>query len=93
MEEGKFYLIVSPFFMTYVGRFVRHANFRESVITDALYFTRTGTTFNKLCADGMVSESQYHPFGDGVEIIIPFEGAKFPWRAATPWIGKKGRNK
>lgn len=93
MEEGKYYLIVSPFFMTYVGRFVRHASFRESIIDNALYFTRTGTTFNQLCEKGMVAESQYHPFGDDVEIVIPFEGAKFPWRGPTPWVGKKGGKK
>lgn len=90
MEPGKYYLIVSPFFMTYVGRFVEHLNFRESVIDNALYFTRTGVTFDRLCATGMVSESVYHSFGDGVRVIIPFEGSKFPWRGPTPWVGKGG---
>lgn len=91
MEEGKFYLIVSPFFMTYVGRFVRVLNFREVAIDNALYFTRTGTTFNNLCKSGMVAESQYHAFENDVEQIVPFEGAKFPWNGPTPWVKKGGR--
>ena len=84
MEQGKFYLISSPWFWTFVGRYIRHANFSEIVLEDAVYFTRTGATFDKLATKGMVGESQYHPLPG--EILIPAQGLKIPWLAKTPWV-------
>lgn len=87
LEEGQFYLFACPWDWTWVGRYVRHLNFQELVIDDAIYFTRTGATFDVLTTKGLVlsgdRKSQIHPCGNGV--IIPAQGPKIPWRAATPW--------
>jgi hypothetical protein len=83
MEPGKFYLVCAPFFMTFVGRYVKHLNFQEFVMDNCLYFTVTGATFDILTHEGMQEKSKYHVVGDG--IIIPSQGPKFPWHAKTPW--------
>jgi hypothetical protein len=88
MEPGTFWLFACPWDWTWVGRYVKHLSFQELIIDDALYFTRTGATFDLLCKDGLTGQSQIHPCGNG--IIIPAQGPKIPWRAATPWAkGKK----
>lgn len=86
MEEGKFYIFSCPFFWTFVGRFVRQITLQDFLIDDALYFTRTGATFDILCKKGMQGESIFHVVGNG--IIIPAQGPKFPWHAPTPWVKK-----
>ena len=83
MEQGRFYLISSPWFWTFVGRYVRHVNFQEIELDDAVYFTRTGATFDVLAVSGMNSNSKYHPLPS--PIIIPAQGLKIPWLAKTPW--------
>lgn len=104
MQPDQFYLISAPFFWTFVGRYVRHLNFQELVLADAVYFTRTGRTFDELCSAGMVErgdgKSLYHAlkadliiggevFRGGV--IVPAQGPKFPWTAPTPWVAKRER--
>jgi hypothetical protein len=87
MEPGTFWLFACPWFFTVVGRFVRHVNFQEMEIEDALYFTRTGATFDVLCTKGMVpgrEGSKYHPLPG--RVIIPTAGLKIPWLAPTPWV-------
>lgn len=90
MEPGKFYLIASPWFWTYVGRFVRHLNFQELVLEDAIYFTFTGATFDILCTKGLVlsgdKKSKFHALPK--QIIIPAQGVKIEWLAPTPWVEK-----
>ena len=90
MEEGKFYLFACPFFWTFVGRYVKHLNFQELVIEDAIYFTRTGATFDILCTKGLVLEgegrSRYHVLPG--QPIISAQGPKIEWRAKTPWVKK-----
>lgn len=102
MREGQFYLVSAPFFWTVVGRYVRHLNFMKVVLADAMYFTRTGATFDVLCAEGLVltgdrdRRSLYHPMRkplllpDGTEvrngILVPANGLEFPWGAPTPWV-------
>lgn len=100
LKEGKFHLHACPFFFTFVGQYVRHLNFQELVIAHAMYFTRTGATFDVLCAKGLVTtgdnKSEYHPcrvvleLEDGTLIpnglVIPAQGPKFPWAAETPWV-------
>lgn len=90
MHEGRYYLFACPWFFTVVGRFVRYANFQEIEVRDAVYFTRTGATFDKLCTDGMVGGpqgSKYHPLKDREDegVLIPAAGLKVPWLAPTPW--------
>lgn len=94
MEKGQFYLFACPWDWTWVGQYVRHINGgQEIVIDNALYFTRTGATFDVLTRSGMIlsgdKKSLYHPCGDG--IIIPAYGPKIPWRAPTPWVKGGGR--
>lgn len=86
MEPGKFYLIAAPWFWTFVGRYVRHLNFSEIILEDAIYFTRPGATFDVLARKGLVSNSQIHPLPG--QIIIPSQGLKIPWLAQTPWVEK-----
>lgn len=98
MEPGRFYLISCPWYWTFVGRFIRHVNMQECAIAEAIYFTTTGATFDILCSKGMQLGSRYHPvrvplvLADGTEVpnglIIPSQGPKFPWGAATPWVSK-----
>jgi hypothetical protein len=83
VEEGKFYLFACPWDWTFVGRFRKQLSFQELVIDKAIYFTRTGATFDKLCSEGLNKQSLYHHVGDG--IIIPAQAIKFPWAAKTPW--------
>ena len=45
MEKGKFYLFASPWFWTCVGRYVRHLNFQDIEIADAIYFHADGGRF------------------------------------------------
>jgi len=86
MEVGKFYLFANPWFWTFVGRFVRHINFQEIEIADAIYFTRSGATFDVLCMTGLHSNSKVHKCPAGM--IISSNGPKFPWLAKTPWVEK-----
>ena len=89
MEPGKFYLIASPWFWTFVGRYVKHLNFQEIVLADAIYFTRTGAPFDILARKGLVSGengSKHHALPG--EILIPAQGLKIPWQAPTPWVKK-----
>jgi hypothetical protein len=100
MKPGDWYLFACPFFFTYVGRYVRHLSFQDLVIADAIYFTRTGATFDRLCSEGLVltggKKSLYHPAAVPLElptgevirggVIIPAQGPKHPWRAGTPWV-------
>src|SRR5580693_6628275 len=73
IEPGKFYLFVSPFFMTYVGRYVKTLNFQELVIDDAIYFQYTGRKFGELCREGIKvggeNKTQYDTLPNGT--IIP----------------------
>ncbi len=100
MEAGKFYLFSSPFFWSFVGRYVKHLNFQEIVIADAMYFTCTGATFDVLCKTGLVDgTSKCHPsrvdlvLSDGTVVpngnIIPSQGPKWAWGAKTPWVEKR----
>ena len=89
MEPGKFYLFSCPFFWTFVGRFVRQASFQDIEVADAIYFTRTGATFDVLCSRGLVltgdRKSLYH--GPFTTLLIPANPTvKFPWLAKTPWV-------
>lgn len=89
MEKGKFYLISSPWFWTFVGRYVGPINFQEIALEDAIYFTRTGATFDLLATKGMIrgeNGSKYHALPG--QIIIPAQGLKVPWLAPTPWVSK-----
>ena len=100
MQKGKFYLYACPFFWTWVGEYVMHLNFQEVVIADAMYFTRTGATFDILCDKGLIlggdQESLICPIrrdlmlADGAKVrngaIIPAQGPKLAWGAATPWV-------
>ena len=78
-------MLALPWFFTVVGRFVRQVNFREIELSDALYFTRTGATFDVLSSKGMQKESQFHHFAEK-RIIVPDGGIKIPWTAKTPWV-------
>lgn len=54
----------------------------------AIYFTRTGATFDVLCSKGLIlsgdRKSQYH--GPWRELFIPAHPTIwFPWEAARPW--------
>lgn len=102
MQEGQFYLFSPPFFWTFVGRYVRHRNFQEIVIADAMYLIYAGRPFGELCTKGVVetgdNETRYSVMRVDREIdgemirggvIIPAQGPKFPWAASTPWV--KGR--
>jgi hypothetical protein len=91
MQEGQWYLFAVPWDWTFVGQFVRHVSRDEIAIRNGGYFTRTGATFDRLCRDGFTPETKFHDCSDLGEIIIPAQGPKFPWRAATPWLkGNKG---
>ena len=90
MEKGKFYLFASPWFWTCVGRYVRHLNFQDIEIADAIYFTRTGAVFigpNGLATIGLQKETIYH--GPAASMIIPSAGLKIPWLAPTPWAKER----
>jgi hypothetical protein len=91
VEKGKFYLFSSPFFWTFVGRFMRRVDMYDIEANDVIYFTRTGATFDILCKSGLIMsgdrKSLYHYCGDG--ILIPAQGPKFPWHAKTPWAKKE----
>ncbi len=86
MKEGEFWLFACPWDWTFVGEYVRHLNSQEIVIRNGGYFTRTGATFEKLCSGGFVRETSFHATANGDEQIIPAQGPKWRWRAATPWV-------
>lgn len=86
MEEGKWYLIASPFFWTTVGRFVRNIDLHDMEIADAIYFTRTGATFDILCTKGPQGNTQYH--GSFPTLIVPRQGLKFTYAGPKPWVKK-----
>jgi hypothetical protein len=93
MHEGKWYLFAVPFFFTFVGRYVRHVDFQTIEIRDAVYFTRTGATFDILCTKGMAkgeNGSKYHKVAQAPDHFptIPAAGPHFPWLAPTPWVDK-----
>lgn len=84
MEPGKFYLFCCPFFWTYVGRFVREPNFMRIELADAIYFTRTGATFDILCSKGLQPDSII--VGPFKTYFIPANPTGItPWEAKTPW--------
>lgn len=84
MESGKFYLFSAPFFWTYVGRYVRHVGL-DIEIADAIYFTKTGATFDVLRSKGLQEGSKYH--GPFRQYFIPAHPTgKTPWGAKTPWV-------
>jgi hypothetical protein len=83
MESGKYYLFAASWDWTYVGR-LRGIKGTKLVIDHFGYFTRTGTTFDKLCRTGFVKDTQFHPCGNG--LLIDIDGTKlFPWHAKTNW--------
>ena len=84
MEKDRFYIFASPWFWTHVGRFVRYVNFQEIEIADAIYFTRTGATFDVLRVKGLNDQSKYH--GPFETAFIPSAGVKYLWLAKTPWV-------
>ncbi len=89
MEKGKFYLFACPFYWTWVGRFESQPDFQNLRITDAIYFTYTGATFDLLCSQGLVlsgdHKSRFH--GPFPEVLLPANPTvKIPWNAATPWL-------
>lgn len=87
MEPGKYYLFVCPFFMTYVGKYVRHHGF-DIIIDNGIYFQRTGRKFGELCRQGLVltgdSKTLYDTLPNGS--FIPAQGGKFPYLAKPSWV-------
>ena len=79
-DLGKVFLFAVPWDWSFVGRFLGFSGDRL-LIGEAGYFTRTGATFDKLCAEGFVTETQFHLCG---EIKIPNLGPVFPWKAKWP---------
>ena len=93
MKPGKYYLFICPFFMTYVGRYVRHLG-PDIVIDHGIYFQFTGRTFGELCRKGLMTtgeqaeRSKFDELNNGS--FIPAQGSKIPWLAATPWAEHEG---
>ena len=86
MEPGKYYLFAAPWDWTFLGQYVRHLSRDEIVIRNGGYFTKTGVTFDILTSKGFQSETKFHPTVGGVDQIIPAQGPKWQWMAATPWV-------
>lgn len=83
-DIGKVFLFACPWDWTFVGRFVGFVGDRL-ILHEAGYFTRTGATFDRLCKEGFVDETVFHPskIANG-EIRIPDGGPIFPWEAEWP---------
>jgi hypothetical protein len=86
MKEGDWYLFAVPWDWTFVGQYIRHVSFQEIEIANAIYFTRTGATFDILCHKGLQEQTKHH--GPFRSMLIPAQGPKFPWKAAAPWVKK-----
>lgn len=97
-DIGKVFLFACPWDWTIVGRFegfIGAGSEQRLLVGEAGYFTKTGATFDKLCKDGFVNETEFHQIKtDRGRIRIPDAGLVFPWEGEWPpymWkIGKKG---
>ncbi len=83
-DLGKVFLWAVPWDWSFVGRFAGYVGDRL-ILHEAGYFTRTGATFDRLCSEGFVAETQFHPSkAPSGEIRIPNAGVVIPWTAAWP---------
>lgn len=83
-DIGKVFLFAVPWDWTFVGRLEGFIGDRL-IIAEAGYFTRTGATFDRLCKEGFVAETQFHAIKtSGGRVRIPNAGVVFPWEADWP---------
>lgn len=83
-DIGKVFLLPVPWDWTFVGRLMGFIGDRV-ILHQAGYFTKTGATFDKLCAEGFTKDTDFHPAaGPDGELRVPNSGPVFPWYAAWP---------
>lgn len=84
-DIGKVFLFAIAWDWTWVGRLEGMIG-DMLVLTEAGYFTRTGTTFENLCKDGFVAETEFHAVRtkDGRARISNNVNVLLSWEADWP---------
>lgn len=87
-DVGKVFLLALRWDWTFVGRFVGFSG-DLLVLEEAGYFTRPGTTFDRLCKNGFVKETQFHAAKTprGRVCVANAINVKWEWEAEWPQRG------